>query len=183
MESMHFQTKRLLIRTLKITDSDPFFDMMGNPKVMNPIPQKAMSKTESDITLKKLIALEKNSPKKIWSLIEKETSNFIGICGFLKNNEDEPEIAYRLREDYWKKGYGTEIAEGLINFGFKTLNFNLITADVNIVNTKSVKILEKFFIQDFEFFNKRDNCTDRRYKLTKENWVKRQENKENFNTI
>ncbi len=180
---MLFETKRLLIRTLKITDSDPFFDMMGNPNVMNPIPLEAMSKTESDLTLKKLIALKKNATKKIWSLIEKENSNFIGICGLLKNNEDEPEIAYRLREQYWGKGYGTETAKGLINFGFETLNFNIITADVNIVNTKSVKILEKFFDKDHEFFNKRDNCTDRRYKLTKENWVKRQENKENFNTI
>ncbi|UMB61337.1 GNAT family N-acetyltransferase [Lutibacter sp. A80] len=169
---MLFETERLVIRTLKISDSEPFFDMMGNPNVMNPIPQKVMSKTESDITLKKLIALEKNSTKKIWSLIEKESSNFIGICGLLKNNEDEPEIAYRLREKYWGKGYGTEIAKGLINFSFETLNFNIITADVNIINMKSVKILEKFFIKDHDFFNKRDNCTDRRYKLTKTNWAK-----------
>lgn len=171
MTSILFKTERLIIRTLQIADSDSFFDMMGNPNVMNPIPQKTMTKAESDSKLNELIALEKSTNKIIWSLVEKESTNFIGICGFLKNNENENEIAYRLREQYWGKGYGTEIAKGLINFGFKNLNFDLITADVAINNTKSVKILDKFFTRNKEFFNKKDNCTDRRYKLTKENWV------------
>ena len=54
-----------------------------------------------------------------------------------------------------------------------------MTADVNIENTKSVKILDKFLIKQKEFFNQKDNCTDRRYKLTKENWIK----KTGYNTV
>ncbi|MEX1384365.1 GNAT family N-acetyltransferase [Lutibacter sp.] len=169
---MIFKTERLLIYSLKKSDSNNFFDMMGNPNVMLPIPQKTMTKTESDAKLIELITLEKSTSNRIWGLVEKESNNFIGICGFLKNNDEENEIAYRLREKYWRKGYGTEITKGLITFGFKNLNFDLVTADVNIENIKSVKILDKFFIRDKEFFNKQDNCTDRRYKLTKENWVK-----------
>ena len=37
---MLFTTERLLIRLLQISDSENFFDMMGNPNVMHPIPQK-----------------------------------------------------------------------------------------------------------------------------------------------
>ena len=169
---MIFKTERLLIFALKKSDSEDFFDMMGNPNVMLPIPQKTMTKIESDAKLNELITLVKSASKKIWSLVETKSNDFIGICGFLKNNDDENEIVYRLREKYWEKGYGTEIAKGLIDSGFKKLNFNLLTADVNIDNIKSVKILDKFFIRDKEFFNKQDNCTDRRYKLTKENWAK-----------
>jgi ribosomal-protein-alanine N-acetyltransferase len=170
---MIFETERLIIRELKKSDSDNFFDMMGNPNVMNPIPQKVMTKDESDSKLNELITLEKSTNKKVWSLIEKKSNDFIGICGLLKNNENENEIAYRLREKYWGNGYGTEIAKGLIDFGFKNLNFDLVMADVNIENTKSVKILDKFLIKQKEFFNQKDNCTDRRYKLTKENWIKK----------
>lgn len=169
---MIFKTERLLIFSLKKSDSEDFFNMMGNPNVMLPIPQKTMTKIESDAKLNDLITLEKSTSIRIWSLVEKESNNFIGICGFLKNNEDENEIAYRLREKYLGKGYGTEIAKELISFNFKNLNFNLITADVNVDNIKSVKILDKFFIRPKEFYNQQDNCTDRRYKLTKENWAK-----------
>ena len=169
---MIFKTERLLIFALKKSDSEDFFDMMGNPNVMLPIPQKTMTKIESDAKLLELITLEKTTSKKVWSLVEKESNKFIGICGLLKNNENENEIAYRLREKYWGKGYGTEITKGLIDFSFINLNFDLLTADVNIDNIKSVKILDKFFKRHKEFFNKQDNCTDRRYKLTKENWKK-----------
>ena len=169
---MIFKTERLLVYSLKKSDSEGFFDMMGNPNVMLPIPQKFMTKPESDAKLDELIKLEKSTSIKIWGLFESKSNDFIGICGFLKNNEDENEIVYRLREKYWGKGYGTEIAKELISFGFKNLNFNLITADVNIENIKSVKILDKFFNRDREFFNNQDNCIDRRYKLTNENWEK-----------
>ena len=170
---MIFETERLIIRELKKSDSDNFFDMMGNPNVMIPIPQKTMTRNESDSKLNELITLEESTNKKIWSLIENKSNGFIGICGLLKNNENENEIAYRLREKYWGNGYGTEIAKGLIDFGFKNLNFDLVTADVNIENTKSVKILDKFLTKQKEFFNQEDNCTDRRYKLTKENWMRK----------
>jgi len=167
---MIFKTERLIIRELKEPDSDDFFDMMRNPNVMNPIPRKTMNRNESDSKLKELIALEKSTETKVWGLIEKESTDFIGICGLLKNSENENEIAYRLREKYWGNGYGTEIANGLIDFGFQRLNFDIVTADVNIANAKSVKILDKFLMREKEFYNKNDACTDRRYKLTKERW-------------
>ena len=169
---MIFETERLIIRELKKADSTNFFDIMSNPNVMNPIPQKTMTRKESDSKLNELITLEKATDTRIWSLIEKESNNFIGIGGLLKNDENENEIAYRLREKYWGIGYGTEIAKGLIDFSFKNMNFDLITADVNIENIKSIKILDKFLTKQKEFFNKEDNCTDRRYKLTKEDWIK-----------
>lgn len=155
---MIFETERLIIRALKTTDSAAFFDMMGNPNVMNPIPQKVMTKAESDSKLYELMTFEKASNKKVWSLIEKKSTNFIGICGLLINNDGENEIAYRLRENYWGNGYGTEIAKGLINYGFNTLDFDLITADVYVKNVKSIKILDKFFSKQSEFFNQNDNC-------------------------
>ena len=169
---MIFKTERLLICSLQKSDSEDFFDMMGNPNVMLPIPQKIMTKIESDAKLNELLTTEESTSIKAWSVVEKKSNSFIGICALLKNNDDENEIAYRLREKYWGKSYGTEITKGLINFGFKNLNFDLLTADVNIDNIKSVKILDKFFIRHKEFFNKQDNCYDRRYKLTKENWAK-----------
>ena len=74
----------------------------------------------------------------------------------LKNNENEDEIGYRLREKHWRKGFGTEISKGLIKFGFEKLKMEKITADVDTKNLNSAKILEKFMTQTKEFFNKSD---------------------------
>jgi RimJ/RimL family protein N-acetyltransferase len=164
---MIFQTERLVVRAFSESDKDLFFKMMSNPNVMNPIPQKVMTKTESDLKFEELLTAKNPSLRKLWALTEKESNEFIGLCGFLKNDEEEDEIAYRLMERCWGNGYGTEIAKGLIEFGFTEMQSNKITADVNIANLKSVKILEKFLNPVREFYNERDKCVDRRYAIYK----------------
>ena len=167
-----FQTERLLIRTLKKEDSVDYFDMMGNPNVMNPIPRDVMTKEESNDHLNKFLNTEPTtSDIKVWAIELKSENNFIGLCAFLKNNENEDEIGYRLREKYWKKGYGTEVTVGLLNYGFDQMKMDKITADVDTQNLNSVKILEKFMTAKKEFFNEADNCTDRRYEIRKKNWL------------
>lgn len=164
---MIFETERLYTRRLEKSDEVAFFELMSNPNVMNPIPQKPFNKMESVLKLAELILLEKSSPTKIWSLCKKGCDDLIGICGVLKNDKNEDEIAYRIIENFWGNGYGTEITKGLINFCFDQLKSELITADVCVENVRSVKILNKFFTVQKEFFNPEDNCTDRRYILRK----------------
>ena len=167
---MIFQTKRLIIRPLKESDRIAFFDMMSNPNVMAPIPRPVMDKAESDTNFEKHLNAAPTSETKVRAIVTQQGNEFIGICAFLKNNNNEDEIGYRLREQFWGVGYGTETTKGLINYGFNELQMELITADVNTANENSVKILDKFFTRDFEFYNEEDQCTDRRYKLKKEDW-------------
>lgn len=167
---MIFETSRLYVRLLEESDEAAFFEMMSNPKVMDPVPQKTLNKEESILKLKELIALEKTSDTRIWSLCEKTDGNMIGISGLLKNDEQEDEIAYRLIERYWGQGFGTEIAKGLIDYCFLNMKSDLVTADVWVKNERSIKILNKYFSFKKEFFNATDNCVDRRYVLKKENW-------------
>ena len=167
-----FKTKRLIIREFIDADSADFFDMTGNPNVMNPIPLKALSRIESDKKLQELIDYYRsNSTKKIWAIDQKSNSEMVGLCGLIHNNDGENEIAYRFREKFWGIGYGTEIAKGLIDHGFEKLNFELITADAYVLNKQSIKIIEKFMHFDKEFYNQNDDCMDRRYKLTRKNWI------------
>lgn len=168
---MIFETERLYARRLEKNDKVEFFELTSNPNVMNLIPQKPFNESESISKLSNLILLEKSSDTKIWSLCKKGSKDLIGICGVLKNDENEDEIAYRIIERFWGNGFGTEIAKGLIDFCFTRTKSTLITADVCVENMKSVKILNKFFTIQKEFFNTKDNCLDRRYVLKKENWL------------
>ena len=163
---MIFETERLIFKEIQNNESDAFFDMMGNPNVMNPIPLPAMTKQESDAKLLEIISWYKIShSKRIWGIYEKKSSQFIGIGGLILNDEKDDELAYRLREKFWGIGYGTETAKGLIDFAFKELNIKKLAADVNIENIKSAKILDKFMTPVREFYCNILNCNDRRYEL------------------
>ena len=63
------------------------------------------------------------------------------------------------------------MAKGLIDYSLKTLFYDKITADVDIENKISMKILEKYMTLEKEFYNVEDRCVDRRYEIKKENWL------------
>jgi ribosomal-protein-alanine N-acetyltransferase len=167
---MIFQIKHLFVRKLENRDDNLFFELMGNPNVMNPIPRKVLTKRQSSERLEEFITLEKTANNLIWCLTLKNNSDLIGICGFVKNEQNEYEIAYSILEKHWGNGYGTEIAKELICYGFQNLGFNKIFAEVNTKNTNSIKILDKLMTPISDSINNKDNCIDRLYKLEKQNW-------------
>ena len=166
------ETERLIVRPLSEKDADDYYDMMGNPNVMKLIPRSVMSRKESNHHLMGFVNADLNrSDTKAWAIETKLNHDFIGICAFLINAEGDHEIGYRLREKFWRNGFGTEIAKGLISFGFNHLNMDKITADVAVNNLNSVRILEKFMTSKKVFFNASDNCYDRRYEVFRKDWL------------
>ncbi len=171
---MIFETERLFIRKLRKYDIDGFYDMQSNPKVMQHI-KKFMNRSESEHELKRFMDYYKHEDIffNIWAVEQKSDNAFIGICGVYKNDKSEFEIAYRLREFYWKKGFGTEIAKGLITYCFETLSLNELSAYVSVQNNGSINILEKEMELINEFHCEKTNFYERLYKLKKENWLHR----------
>jgi len=72
----------------------------------------------------------------------KETNQLIGGCN-LAVAEDEAEIGWILHRDYWKKGYGAEMGEALLKYGFEELGLHRIVAHCDAENTASYRIMEK----------------------------------------
>ena len=87
---MIFETERLHVRKVSLEDKDAFFDLMSNPNVMNPIPRPVMTKNESDAFLNKLLhATLNDSFAEVWSIVEKKSNTYIGLCAFLKNEKKQ----------------------------------------------------------------------------------------------
>ncbi len=171
---MNFQSKRLIFRRLKESDREDYYDMMRNPNVMDPVPRPIMSRATSDENFEKHSTSDFDKTDiKVLAVVRHDSNEFIGVAAFLVNYEGEPEIGYRLREKHWGIGFGTEVCQALIDFGFNQMDYELITADVNTKNEKSVKILDKFLNRDKEFHNTADNCWDRKYVLLKSDWMNR----------
>jgi RimJ/RimL family protein N-acetyltransferase len=59
------------------------------------------------------------------------------------NGEDRVELGYAFARDAWGKGYATELAHGLLRFGFDTLKLDEIYGVVIPENTASRRVLEK----------------------------------------
>lgn len=169
-----FETERLSIRSLESVDKKHFAELFTDVKILELIPQKAFTENQITDRFNKSLNFELsdlNNQKCACGIYEKERAEMIGLALFLINEEGEKELGYRFRVDYWGKGYGTETTKGMLEYYFQQMNVTKVTADVNIVNIGSVKILDKFMKPVKEFFNERDNCTDRKYELLKNTWI------------
>jgi [ribosomal protein S5]-alanine N-acetyltransferase len=80
-------------------------------------------------------------------LIEKETNNFIGSCGYhtwyLQHNRAE--IGYKINGDsFMGKGFMTEALQAIIPYGFERMNLHRIEAFVGPRNLASLRLMKKF---------------------------------------
>jgi ribosomal-protein-alanine N-acetyltransferase len=177
----HIETERLIIREIRESDLEGMFELDSNTEVHkylgnNPIKTKQEAKNQ--IQFIKEQYKERGIGR--FAVIEKKSGNFIGWSGF-KLNQGKKEtlngfdnfidIGYRLIPTYWKKGYGLESAIACLNFGFKTLNYDIIYGAADTENAGSNKILQKIglqFVNEFEYDNVKVNW----YQLKKENYGK-----------
>lgn len=138
---------RTRTRTLIEGDLDDFYDIVGNPNVMRYV-KPVMDLKESKEELNKFINLTKRKDifYKIWAVESLDSTELVGICGVYENDDSEMEIAYRLKENFWGYGYGSEIAKGLIEYCLKSLKIQKLVAYVHPDNIGSVKILQNLMI-------------------------------------
>lgn len=167
-----FQTDRLVVRLLRVSDLPGFHDMQGNPAVMRYVGGKANALEEDEKELQRLIHLYEQSGNTFWVWAVQTLSDpvFIGTCAIIVNQDGENEIGFRFREKYWGQGYGLEIAQGLLQFAFTRWQLDHLVAYVDEQNTGSVKILDKGLPYIRTFYNEQERCTDRAYRLEKEEW-------------
>ncbi len=168
MSKILFETSRLSVRRLLDSDIDAFHDMQSNPKVMEFI-KPAMTIEESQKELERFMGYYGNSELffEIWAVLEKDSGEFVGICGVYTDETEEPQIAYRLRECFWGKGMGKEIATNLISYCFDSLGMEEIVAYVQSGNAGSIRILESLMTFEKEMYAERAAGMERKYRLRK----------------
>ena len=148
---MIFETNRLLVRKLIMTDLNAFHKMQSNPLVMQYATGIVKDLEGHKNELSDLISKydEVNNDFWIYAIVRKFDDAFIGTCAIVKNENDD-EIGYRFLQEYWDNGYGTEVCKGIIDYCRKN-NFKKLIAYAVDENIASHKILQKL---KFKFVKK-----------------------------
>ena len=160
----YIETERLILRELLPTDVEGIFELDSNTTVHKYLGNKPIKTKEKAIEIIQFIReqyIERGIGR--FATIEKSSGDFVGWSG-LKLNLDEKEelngkrsfydIGYRFIPRFWRKGYATESALVVLDFGFKELDIKTICGAADIENVASNKVLQKIglkYINDFLF--------------------------------
>ena len=97
-----------------------------------------------------------------YAVVLKETRELIGFCGF-KRKGDYVDFGWRYAKRAWGKGYATEAAVAVLDYGVNVLKLNDIVAEAAIENIRSIRVIEKIGMQ-FEDFGEVQGRKTVRYK-------------------
>ncbi|CAG9621247.1 Putative ribosomal N-acetyltransferase YdaF [Sutcliffiella rhizosphaerae] len=92
--------------------------------------------------------------KKVWqgeetglvtfAIVEKESKSLIGVININQTLAfKRGELGYWIGRPYWGKGYGTEAAKAVMEYGFEELQLNKVFAGAFAENPGSWRIMEK----------------------------------------
>lgn len=140
------KTERLSIRLYREDEKHYVIDLFTDTEVMRHVDDGMMTKEVAESLWKKLIEdFYPNGKTTIFGVFAKSDENYIGHCSIRPRpaKTDDWEIGYILKKDFWGKGFATEIASRLIEFGFKELKLPEIFATIDEDNLNSVKVAEK----------------------------------------
>lgn len=75
--------------------------------------------------------------------VRNKEGQILGAIGLHDRDDDKAELGYWMGKPFWNKGYITEAATALIDFGFNELQINKIYATYFLDNPTSGRIMEK----------------------------------------
>jgi RimJ/RimL family protein N-acetyltransferase len=140
------RTDRLVIRRLRHDDLDDFYALCGDPVAMRYMGDGQPLTAEQ--TRKWIEVSLANYIERGWgcfAVTTRDNNRLIGFCGFARPS-DRPgviELIYAFQPEQWGKGYATEAARAVIDFGFQHAGMIRIEATVNTENDPSKRVLEK----------------------------------------
>ena len=143
------KTKRLILRLWKEEDLEPFAKINADPRVREYFPG-LLNRQESDRSVKLMSDHIERCGWGFWATSLIQTGEFIGFIGledvhFRVHSTHTPtiEIGWRLAFNYWGKGYATEGALAVLQYGFESLSLKEIGSSTAVQNQRSRHVMEK----------------------------------------
>jgi len=141
--------KRIVLRPVNRKDLSFFIKWFNDPEILQyltlylPMTEMAEEKWIEGLVTRK--------EKDVVFMIETLRGKSIGNCGLHNINHKDQDAVFGItigEKGYWGKGYGTEAARLLINYGFNQLNLNRISSIVLSFNERSLKMHQKIGFQE-----------------------------------
>ena len=140
------ETERLTLSPYTDKDKPDFIDLLTDHVVMRFVQNGPLTMEQAESLWRKLmLEFYPTGVDTIWAVFSKDDGRFVGNASLRPRPEEQSEweIGYYLKPDEWGKGFATEIASRLVNFGFEAAGLSEIFATVDKENVASIHVLEK----------------------------------------
>ncbi len=162
MGNLLIETKRIILRKIKLDDAEAMFNNWASD---DDVTKYLMWPTHRSIKdTKDIINLWLDNYKKgdfyQWVMEHKEAKEIFGTIGLFVNSKGELELGYCIGKNYWNQGLTSEASHAVIEFAFNKTNVDYIVSRHSEENPASGRVMQKskmtYTHSSIEFSNKRN---------------------------
>ncbi|WP_020591089.1 GNAT family N-acetyltransferase [Kiloniella laminariae] len=160
------ETDRLRLRELNEGDAPFILALLNDPSFIKYIVDKGVRTLEQarDYIKTGPIASYRKNGFGLYLTELKENGSPIGMCGLVSRpGLDHPDIGYAFMPEHCAKGYATESARAVLDYGRNILKLDKIVAITSPDNQASARVLEKIGLKFLYEFRLEGYDTDSRY--------------------
>jgi [ribosomal protein S5]-alanine N-acetyltransferase len=147
VEDIRLETERLMLREIEEDDWVSVHRYASDPAVSRFLIWGPNTEEQSRDYVRSIQAYRLEGPRNrvLLGMVCKDSGELIGGIGITRGNGDagSAEIGYSLHPDYWGRGYATEAARALIEFGFREWRLHRVHARCDPENVGSARVMEK----------------------------------------
>lgn len=173
---MELHTSRLTLRPAAMTDlhtTHAYASDLENTRFMMFLPYATLEETAQSLRDAE-VEWAKKQPERYEFAILLEEKHIGGITLYMQEDRSHAELGWVLHKDYWRRGYITEAAQGVMAFARNALGVRRIFACCDSENIASYKTMEKLgmrLVKDDGIRTNRSMGETIRRELTYEIWL------------
>ena len=137
------RTNRLYLRCFDKNDATDLLHILSDKEVMRFSMTGVMDEAQVENTIESWIRAYEQDSFSPWALIyENKLIGYAGLDKRIVEDKENVQITMRIAQNYWGKGFATEIGEAILEFAFTKLNLKELIAIVDPENKASIGFLE-----------------------------------------
>lgn len=144
------ETERLILRPFEEGDLDRIYAILSHPDIWKHDPGRPRSFEET----RSFLTFHDGSYQQMrfgrLAVVRKDDNAVIGYCGLqlllLDHGEfksPEVELFFALDRELWGRGYITEAAAAIVQYGFEELRLRRIVSTASVENVRSIKLMKR----------------------------------------
>ncbi len=142
---MRIETERLVLRDFVPADLPAYIAMQSDPRWLEHYEWDVRDPSDVEALLEMFLGFQRADPRIKFQLAVTLDDELIGSCGMRTDapGATQGDIGYELAADHWGKGYATEAARAMVDYGFRELGLHRVWSWCNADNERSAAVLTR----------------------------------------
>lgn len=146
MAEFRLETARLVLRSWRDDDLDPFHAINSDPAVMATL-GPVMARDQVAALIERMRGIEAEHGHCFWALERQADQQLIGWCGVIRGTvgpvTGKGEFGWRMARSAWGQGYATEAARAAIGWFLAKRDDDSVWAITHVENRRSRAVMDR----------------------------------------